>query len=87
MHEHIKDMCRRFAKIGYFAIAPELYARQGDPSKIADIAKLISDIVSKVPDAQVMATSTRASRTPRPRARPMRRSSASPASAGAAARR
>jgi carboxymethylenebutenolidase len=52
VHEHIKDMCRRFAKIGYFAIAPELYARQGDPSKIADIAKLISDIVSKVPDAQ-----------------------------------
>lgn len=54
VHEHIKDMCRRFAKIGYFAIAPELYARQGDPSKITEVPKLISDIVSKVPDAQVM---------------------------------
>jgi len=54
VHEHIKDMCRRFAKIGYFAIAPELYARQGDPSKISDIQKLMADIVSKVPDAQVM---------------------------------
>jgi carboxymethylenebutenolidase len=54
VHEHIKDMCRRFAKVGYFAIAPELYARQGDPSKITDIQKVMSDIVTKVPDAQVM---------------------------------
>jgi carboxymethylenebutenolidase len=54
VHEHIKDVCRRFAKAGYFAIAPELYARQGDPSKISDIPTLISQIVSKVPDKQVM---------------------------------
>jgi carboxymethylenebutenolidase len=54
VHEHIKDLCRRFAKAGYFAIAPELYARQGDPSKISDIPELIKTIVSKVPDAQVM---------------------------------
>jgi carboxymethylenebutenolidase len=54
VHEHIKDMCRRFAKLGYLAIAPSLYARQGDPSTISDIQSLIKDIVSKVPDAQVM---------------------------------
>lgn len=54
VHEHIKDVCRRFAKAGYLAIAPELYARQGDASKITEIPKLISEIVSKVPDAQVM---------------------------------
>ncbi|MFO1396111.1 MAG: dienelactone hydrolase family protein [Burkholderiales bacterium] len=54
VHEHIKDICRRLAKAGYFAIAPELYARQGDPSKVADINKLVSEIVAKVPDAQVM---------------------------------
>ena len=54
VHEHIKDVCRRFAKEGYFAVAPELYARQGDPSKLTDIPKIISDIVAKVPDAQVM---------------------------------
>ncbi|MBV8890163.1 MAG: dienelactone hydrolase family protein [Alphaproteobacteria bacterium] len=54
VHEHIKDLCRRLAKAGYFAIAPELYAREGDPSKIADIQELIQKIVSKVPDAQVM---------------------------------
>src|SRR5258706_9157247 len=54
VHEHIKDVCRRLAKEGYCAIAPELYARQGDPSKISDINKLLSDIVAKVPDAQVM---------------------------------
>lgn len=54
VHEHIKDVCRRFAKRGYFAIAPELYARQGDVSQIQDIGKIISDVVSKVPDAQVM---------------------------------
>lgn len=54
VHEFIKDVCRRFAKLGYYAIAPELYARQGDPSKVADIGALMSQIVSKVPDAQVM---------------------------------
>jgi carboxymethylenebutenolidase len=54
VHEHIKDLCRRLAKIGYLAIAPELYARQGDVSKITDFQKIIKDVVSKVPDAQVM---------------------------------
>jgi carboxymethylenebutenolidase len=55
VHEHIKDVCRRFAKAGYLAVAPELYARQGDASKYADIGKLIAEIVNKVPDDQVMA--------------------------------
>jgi carboxymethylenebutenolidase len=54
VHEHIKDICRRLAKLGYYAIAPELYARQGDPSKYTDIPKLISEIVVKVPTDQVM---------------------------------
>jgi carboxymethylenebutenolidase len=54
VHEHIKDMCRRFAKLGYVAVAPELYARQGDVSKITNINEIISTVVSKVPDAQVM---------------------------------
>lgn len=54
VHEHIKDICRRLAKVGYLAVAPELYARQGDVSQIADIRTLIDTVVSKVPDAQVM---------------------------------
>lgn len=54
VHEHIKDICRRFAKIGCYAIAPSLYARQGDPGQYTDIHKLVADIVSKVPDAEVM---------------------------------
>jgi carboxymethylenebutenolidase len=54
VHEHIKDVCRRFAKAGFLAIAPELFARQGDPSKYSDIPKLVAELVSKVPDAQVM---------------------------------
>ena len=54
VHEHIKDICRRFAKLGHMAVAPELYARQGDVSKMTDIPKIISEVVSKVPDAQVM---------------------------------
>ncbi|MCU0940366.1 MAG: dienelactone hydrolase family protein [Burkholderiaceae bacterium] len=54
VHEHIKDVCRRFAKAGYLAIAPELYARQGDPTKYSDIPTLVKEVVSKVPDAQVM---------------------------------
>lgn len=54
VHEHIKDICRRLAKLGYLAIAPELYARQGDVSKLTDIQEIIKTVVSKVPDAQVM---------------------------------
>lgn len=54
VHEHIKDICRRLAKLGYLAVAPELYARQGDVSKIEDIQEIISKVVSKVPDKQVM---------------------------------
>lgn len=54
VHEHIKDVCRRFAKRGYLAIAPELYARQGDVSKLERFDE-IRAVVAKVPDAQVMA--------------------------------
>jgi carboxymethylenebutenolidase len=52
VHEHIKDICRRFAKLGYMAIAPSLYARQGDTTQLAmeDVMK----VVAKVPDEQVM---------------------------------
>ena len=53
VHEYIKDICRRFAKLGYLAIAPELYARQGDVSNLKSIQEILP-IVSKVPDAQVM---------------------------------
>lgn len=55
VHEWIKDVCRRFAKLGHLAIAPELYARQGDVSNVKDYREIISKVVSKVPDAQVMA--------------------------------
>lgn len=53
VHEHIKDICRRFAKAGHLAIAPDLYARQGDVSKISDFNEIFK-VVSQVPDAQVM---------------------------------
>lgn len=53
VHEHIKDVCRRFAKLGYFAVAPALYSREGDVSGMTDIGEIISKVVSKVPDAQV----------------------------------
>jgi len=54
VHAHIADLCRRFAKAGYYAIAPELYFRQGDPKSITDMQALLREIVSKVPDEQVM---------------------------------
>lgn len=54
VHEHIKDLCRRFAKLGYLAVAPEMYARQGDVSAIQNAGEIIQKVVSKVPDAQVM---------------------------------
>jgi carboxymethylenebutenolidase len=55
VHEHIKDVVRRFAKLGYFAIAPELFARQGDAGKVQDVQVLLKEIVGKASDAQVMA--------------------------------
>jgi carboxymethylenebutenolidase len=54
VHEHIKDVCRRFAKAGFLAVAPEMFARQGDVSKMTNVAEIISTVVAKVPDAQVM---------------------------------
>ena len=54
VHEYIKDVCRRLAKQGYLAIAPELYARQGDPRQYTNAQELMSNLVSKVSDAQVM---------------------------------
>ena len=55
VHEYIADTCRRFARAGYMAVAPDMFARQGDASKYSEIAKLMSEIVAKVPDDQVMA--------------------------------
>jgi carboxymethylenebutenolidase len=55
VHEHIRDVCRRFAKAGYLAVAPELYARQGDVSAMADVQEIVTKVVSRVPDAQVLA--------------------------------
>ena len=54
VHEHIKDVCRRFAKLGYLAVAPELFARRGDVSSTTDINEIVAKVVSKVPDAQVL---------------------------------
>jgi len=54
VHEHIKDVCRRLAKIGYLAVAPSLYHRQGDVSQMKNNKEIIAKVVSKVPDAQVM---------------------------------
>ena len=55
VHEYIADTARRFAKAGYLAIAPELFVRQGDAQSYGEIAKLMSEVISKVPDAQVLA--------------------------------
>src|SRR5690606_4576254 len=54
VHEHIADVARRFAKQGYLALAPDLFVRQGDPGKYASIAELQAQLISRVPDAQVM---------------------------------
>lgn len=54
VHEHIADVARRFAKLGYLALAPDLFVRQGDPAKYKTIAELQQAVISKVPDAQVM---------------------------------
>jgi carboxymethylenebutenolidase len=53
VHEHIQDVCRRFAKLGFMAIAPELYFRQGNVGSLKDFNDIFK-IVAKVPDTQVM---------------------------------
>lgn len=55
VHDYIKDICRRLAKVGYCAVAPELYARQGDLSTMTDAKAIIRDVISKTPDAQWIA--------------------------------
>ena len=55
VHEYIKDVCRRLAKLGYVAVAPELYARIADLSKMTDSAQIFRDVISKAPDAQLLA--------------------------------
>lgn len=54
VHEYVADVARRFAKRGYLAIAPEMFVRQGDAQSYGEIAKLVAEVISKVPDAQVM---------------------------------
>jgi carboxymethylenebutenolidase len=54
VHEYVADVARRFAKAGYFAVAPELFVRQGDAGSYGEIGKLMAEVVSKVPDEQVM---------------------------------
>lgn len=54
VHEYIKDICRRLAKAGYFAVAPELYARIGDLSKMTDVNAIVRDVISKTPDDQLL---------------------------------
>lgn len=54
VHEYIQDVCRRWAKLGYLAVAPELYARFGDLGRFTDIQKLVQDVILKAPDAQVL---------------------------------
>lgn len=54
VHEHIQDICRRLAKQGYLAIAPELYFRQGDAKDYSNINDLVNNLVKKVPDRQVL---------------------------------
>jgi len=53
VHEYIKDTCRRFAKLGYMAVAPEIYARIADLSKMTDIQQIVRDVISKKPDDEV----------------------------------
>lgn len=54
VHEYIADTARRLARAGYLAIAPELFVRQGDAQGYGEMAKLIAEVIAKVPDAQVM---------------------------------
>lgn len=53
LHDYIKDVCRRIAKLGYVAIAPAFFVRVADPAPLSDISQVIK-IVARASDAQVM---------------------------------
>ena len=55
VHEYIADTCRRLAKLGYLAVAPELFVRQGDVRKLPDVQTILTTVVANTPDAQVLA--------------------------------
>mgnify|MGYP002651878289 CR=1 FL=1 len=55
VHEYIKDTCRRLAKLGFCAVAPELYARQGDLTKMTDVQQIVREVISRKPDAEMLA--------------------------------
>src|ERR1700709_2484553 len=52
VHEWVKDICRRLAKAGYVALAPDFFVRHGDPSKTTDMAEVVK-IVAQASDEQV----------------------------------
>jgi carboxymethylenebutenolidase len=54
VHEYVRDVCRRLAQTGYLAVAPDLFSRQGDPTKLADVGEIMTKVVAKVPDRQVL---------------------------------
>lgn len=55
VHEYIADVCRRLARLGYLAIAPELFARHGDPRKLSNVQEILSSVIAKIADREVMA--------------------------------
>jgi carboxymethylenebutenolidase len=54
LHEYVRDVCRRLARAGYLALAPDLYARQGDATRAPSVEVILREIVGRVPDAQVV---------------------------------
>jgi carboxymethylenebutenolidase len=53
VHEYIRDVCRRFAKLGYAAIAPAFFVRVGDPAPLTDFVAIMK-IVAQASDRQVL---------------------------------
>ena len=60
VHEYIRDVCRRLAHAGYLAVAPELYARLGDLSKMSDVKQIMRNVISRAPDATLLSDLDRA---------------------------
>ena len=54
VHDYIKDVCRRLAKLGYLAVAPELYARLADLSKMSDVQQILHDVIGRAPDTTML---------------------------------
>jgi carboxymethylenebutenolidase len=47
VHEYIRDSTRRFAKVGYHAVAPELFKREGGVAQLTNVQDILKIVLGQ----------------------------------------